>query len=123
MTKDAHRRPKGQLIEDDSERLGYKSGRLEGRELGWRRRRGDSYEVRLTERRREECHAIGPLQQCSKANNSSANNSIPSIQVSHLPQILLRASADHVYRGPGTLAFLGILLSVSFHSTNLIPWK
>ena len=28
MTKDAHRRPKDQLIEDDSERLGYKSGRL-----------------------------------------------------------------------------------------------
>ena len=120
MTKDAHRRAKNQLIEDDCVRIGYMTARLEGK-IAWLEEERGGNEDRFTERRREECHAIGPLQQCSRANNSSANNYIPSIQVSHLLQILLRASANHVYRGLGILAFLGFWLGVSFHSTNLIP--
>ena len=61
MTKDAPRRPKNQLIEDDNERLGYKSGRLEGRELGWRRR-GDVTRFGL---RKDAGRNAMPLDPCS----------------------------------------------------------
>ena len=95
MTKDRHRRRKDQLIEDDSERLGYRSGgRRERACLG----RGDDG-TRFGLRKDAGRNAM-PLDPCSNVLEQTThplNNHIPSIQVSHILQILSSASKDHAY--------------------------